>query len=64
MVTPALEDLPSTFLPEASGADRPESVFLLIEKLFPGATKLAIFPCSARSGWVQRDLQTESRTEA
>ena len=48
---PAIEDLPSTLLPEAIGRDRPEAVFTVIETLFPDAAKVQIGPRLPRTGW-------------
>ena len=52
---PALEDLPSTALPEAGGPDRPESIFTMVENLFPDAAKVQIASHLPRTGWAEWD---------
>ena len=60
VTTPALEDLPSTVLPEVSGPDRPEAVFAMIEQLFPETAKVQICPRQPRAGWSERDLRGDT----
>jgi N6-adenosine-specific RNA methylase IME4 len=51
VIKPAIEDLPSSVLTEASGPDRPESVFTMIENIFPDAAKVQVCPRQPRTGW-------------
>ncbi|MEI8197898.1 MAG: hypothetical protein WCI73_18540, partial [Phycisphaerae bacterium] len=54
---PAIEDLPSTLLAETAGPDRPDAVFLMIEKLFPNTTKVQILSRAPRAGWQDWDFR-------